>query len=707
LDNKNNPQILKTLISKNRQILEEMGWIPLYIAAEKNHLSIINACLDEKPLFNKCVLSGRTPIQLAAKAGHREILKQLASNEQILNLENGSSMSYILAILNHQWEIVDDLHLTPAIRSKLGTLLHSPAKYGEVEIVKLLFSCYTKNIGFDVNELNPEGLTAFQLAVEHNRIKIVKLFCKNATKLNLDINTFNSDGLSILMSAITNKKTDIIRVLCEEAKYTGLNVNSRNPKDGTTALFLSVKMGSIEFAKMLLDAKADVNAIVDHLTPLEWAIQNSDFNMIKLLLEYGASLRRIEKVSDPEMMSFITDQLIDELKPYTLYMDKEPLLLEKKLSKLKICDHGKLNPDALLLAIKTGDIDIVKNVISKGAKSSTDNLELYTAVQLGNPNILQILCENAIKTNVTGYPIPLRIQVEAFREGNINFNIQTPLDLAVSKGDIHAVKILCQYAETIHIHYPENAFKIAVELNHLEIVEILATQAKKLKLNIHEGDNDGCTPLHISVNPQTVKLLCHLGMNVNEKNRYGGTPLGDSITNNAYEVAKVLLDYKADVNLMTMDFDSGQDFSPLETAIQKKNLKMIQLLLEYGAEVKNLNLILDSEIRCFVTLQLLAQHIKTFPWSPKRPDIADQQEKYIAQQPLDAKIEWSVVLKNVMEMQKDVTKTDFSAQQFTYFSKNSDNDQLKLYLDCFSSIEKLEDTLCKIQMTGYSLNKPR
>lgn len=69
LDNKNNLEKLKILIAENRQKLVEMGWAPLYIAAEKNHPAIITACLDEKPEFDKNILSSRTLFNLLRKAG--------------------------------------------------------------------------------------------------------------------------------------------------------------------------------------------------------------------------------------------------------------------------------------------------------------------------------------------------------------------------------------------------------------------------------------------------------------------------------------------------------------------------------------------------------------------------------------------------------------------------------------------------------------
>lgn len=723
--------------------LNNAGWGALHVAAEHGFIKIVEIFCETaiKNGLDICVVNNNnhTPLHLAAEHGRTEVVKLLCSYGELIGFNvnavniNGENVLFS-AVKNGRTEVVSQLcdqfedklelnkrnnggwsalHVAAeygyveivkilcetAIKNKLDlsvvnnhcTPLHLAAGHGRTEVVKLL-CFYNNEIGIDVNAVNSQGLTAFYLATQHNRVENVKFFCENAKELKLDANTLDSNGLSVLTTAITNNQADILQILCDEAKNIDLNVNLRNPKNGITPLVLAIKNGSIPFAKMLLDAKADINMSVDNLTPLELAIQHSDFDMIKLLVEYGANLDILDKVYDSKMITFISEQLPDAKKPSTMYLERA-LALESKLEKSNIWTEGKLTPDALLISIKSGRADIVEAAIKKGAKCSKNGSELYTAVTNGHYDIVEILFKNAKKINLT--------TAEVYN----NENYKTALEVIVINGDAKMVKLLCRHAEVIGLRLfnPKDAFRQAVEWHYLEIIELLFKHAGELKLDINEGDVDHCNVLHTVKNPQTAKYLCQIGMDLNAVHEYGGTPLGEAIKDGNYEVAKVLLEYRADINKETMDFMTAIYYSPLETAIRKPDFKMVKLLLEYGAKIENLNFIDNAEMKSFVKIQLLSQHIKTFPWKPKRLDLASQHEKYIEAQSLDAKTDWNLVLENVMEMAEKSMKSNFSAQSFTHFSRSDEFHQLKIYLDCFSSSEKLESVLCDLQ---YVFNKP-
>jgi ankyrin repeat protein len=829
IKNENNSIKVKAIIKENREMLQDIGWVPLYIAAEKNHPTILKACLDEKPDFDTVIVSARTPIQLASQAGHHELIQQLGSNAKIISLEKQSSMSISLAALNHHWPIIDTLldlkipinstvdpnsFLFYVVRTgnaekvlefiKKGAIansnknsqtelieaaingssdvikilceksqeikliwkavnhdgesalmiaarkghteivklicehmpessllnllnkngwstLHIAAENGHTEIVKLLCEEAKKNklnimakkdsltafhiavlhgqtevvkifcegaketqlnvnvvnnagstalhlaaendkqdilklllleskrIGFDVNATNNTGSTAFHLSAEYGRKDIVKIFCLTAKKTLLDFNAINNDGFTALAIAIKKDQEDIVQQLCEEAKNIGLNVNLRNPKDGTTPLYLAVNSGSLHLAKMLLDAKADINAKVDGSTPLECAMRKPDFKMIKLLLEHGAEVK-LDSITDPKLNKFVT---LEYKKSTRAPINEHTLALENKLSESKIVINGKLNPDSLLFAVKTGLPDIVRETISRGSILQTNGIELHTAAENGYAEIVSLLLENAKK---------------------IKLNINT-------------------FAYT-----PYETLRDAVDNNHFDVVKLLCEQAESLQLDIYKKDYENCTLLSLSHNPRIVQFFCEKGLNVNNITSYGTTSLGDAIKSQNFEIAKILLDSKADVNLIFTDFDTQNELSPIELAIQQSDFQMIKLLLEYGAEVK-INIISDPEIKAFITLQLLAQHILTFPWQPKRPDLCFEQEKYITQQSLDEKPKWTTVLQNVMTMARE-NKPEKSSpiQQLSHFSTYDTNrEQLNEYLSYFSSTETLEDVLSKSQ----------
>src|SRR6218665_1215210 len=80
------------------------------------------------------------------------------------------------------------------------------------------------------------------------------------------------------------KRLAVIKVLV----YLGVNVNSKSETLGT-ALHLAVRNNCYELAQLLLQSKADVNAVDrDRRTPLHLCSEFSDLKMAELLLkDYG------------------------------------------------------------------------------------------------------------------------------------------------------------------------------------------------------------------------------------------------------------------------------------------------------------------------------------------------------------------------------------------------------------------------------------
>jgi ankyrin repeat protein len=87
----------------------------------------------------------------------------------------------------------------------------------------------------------------------------------------------------------------LIRVLLK----AGANVESPND-EGETALMTVARTGSVEAAKLLIKAHANVNAVESWRgqTALMWAAAQSNPNMVKLLLKAGAKPDVVSKVRD-------------------------------------------------------------------------------------------------------------------------------------------------------------------------------------------------------------------------------------------------------------------------------------------------------------------------------------------------------------------------------------------------------------------------
>lgn len=106
-----------------------------------------------------------------------------------------------------------------------------------------------------------------------------------------DIDAMNNDGYTALMIASQWKRTDVKR--CGELLIeagASLNLKSQSGT-GNTALMLAVFADNIDFARLLIMAKCDLNLTnVDGETALMHAVWKDSPEFIVLLLEAGADL---------------------------------------------------------------------------------------------------------------------------------------------------------------------------------------------------------------------------------------------------------------------------------------------------------------------------------------------------------------------------------------------------------------------------------
>ena len=76
------------------------------------------------------------------------------------------------------------------------------------------------------------------------------------------------------------------------------------------------------------------------------------------------------------------------------------------------------------------------------------------------------------------------------------------------------------------------------------------------------------------------EVLSAVGHRINQVDCNGETPVMTAIVYNNYEQVKCLIEHKANVN-----FSKNLKETPLDVAIHKKNLKIIALLFQNGADL--------------------------------------------------------------------------------------------------------------------------
>ena len=131
------------------------------------------------PILPLMVASKKTPLMVASKNGHTEIVQLL--------LEKGA---YVNAKDNYG-----------------ETALMLAAANGRTEIVQLLLEK-----GADVNAKNEYGRTALMYALGNYRTEIIQLLLEKGA----DVNAKNKYGSTALMFAASNGRTEIVQILLEK-----------------------------------------------------------------------------------------------------------------------------------------------------------------------------------------------------------------------------------------------------------------------------------------------------------------------------------------------------------------------------------------------------------------------------------------------------------------------------------------------------------
>ena len=123
---------------------------------------------------------------------------------------------------------------------------------------------------------------------------------------------------------------------------------------------------------------------------------------------------------------------------------------------------------------------------------------------------------------------------------------------------------------------------------HLQVAELLHQHGA----GIDEWDEDNWTPLHVASSAEglvdVAQWLLNHGADVDAQRHASGTPLYLAINNGNFEIARMLLEHKADINTRDLDGHVALHLasSPSNTRDQ---LEIMELLLRHGADTNALD----------------------------------------------------------------------------------------------------------------------
>jgi ankyrin repeat protein len=395
------------------------------------------------------------------------------------------------------------------------TALHWAVRADDLELADLLIAA-----GANVSAASREGVTALQLAAINGSAPMLQKLLKAGADPNAPLDQF---GDTALMMASRTGKPDALRVLLE----TGAKVNVAETWGGTTPLMWAAAEHHAAAVKVLLDAGADVNA----RTKFVGAANGRGFE------------GRSPKADSPEQKP--EDFASGWLTPL-MFAAREGDL---ESARLMVAAHADVNAtaadgkNALSLAIFNGNYEVASYLID--AKADVNNADtqrftaLFWAVDRRNmetaPNFPWV---------VTADPLPLIKKLldaganpnalvqntprARMREGSPRIVFATPLMRAAFAGDLELTRLLLSYGADPKIVSNDGETMLAAAC----------------ALAFIQGYHRGKLPAD---RLEVVKLFVDLGVDVNQADDYGITPLMAAANLGDTKIIQYLVDKGADL----------------------------------------------------------------------------------------------------------------------------------------------------------------
>lgn len=526
--------IKENLSNFDLNVTNNNGDTPLMLVTIKKDFPLVEFFLDNGADPNIQNKDGVTALIIAVKLGNYEIAKKLLDKKANINLRKRDDVSALeIAIDNEDKRLVDLLlEKKPDYTPLMLAIL-----YNDDNKVKQLIKD-----GAKVNEKNIYGETPLIIAIRKKNYTITKYLLENGA----DVNILFKNNIA-LKYAIDTKSEEIIKILLMQnnfleklpAESFDYLMGSESGENYGQLLFPAINSNKLYLRLLKQNSRKinlqQINYIKNqYLVFLEQKVINTNplfkaiYNQDSTNITYFMDLRRREKYY------IDTNSGISAL-------DIAALKSNSSLIGQIIDDKISLSDDFIFYVILFSNQEILKLLISKGINlnilDSYGHNAFYYAVVL--EDIIKVKLLLATKPNIN------------FRTGSLinNNSGETPLFIAISKGNYELTKLLVENGANINI----KAFV----------------------------DQDLIYPINLAVEvgmPNIINYLFTKGTIFNKE--IAAATLYTAVARDNYEVAKILIEKGADPNYLYTD-KQGEKFTLLKIAKSIGNKNMIELLGKY------------------------------------------------------------------------------------------------------------------------------
>lgn len=334
--------------------LNEEGKTPLIYAIEKNDNQLLDFLIKNKASLAVTDSNGNTPFLTAIKAKQGLDLAErlIPKGEDVFNLAN----------------------------QKGETPMSFALKQGNIDLVKYLLK---NGANLPKEKQGKPSISILWFALENNDFE----FLTDLVKKGADIEE-QKNGQTPLFYAVKNKKNDLVEKL--------LSLGASPMKDNSTGispiLYLLSRNELNEFNRLLEHSKAEINRPNRYgQTILDKAFQYSSIETIQSLINAGAEF-------GPALKSTKMTPLM-----YAIEYGKDALI-PSLIQPNEINQENYYGKTPLILAIRKGDVNLVKTLVNKGAnvnqKNYLGNSPVGYAVVNKQVNILHFLIQKGANVNI-------------------------------------------------------------------------------------------------------------------------------------------------------------------------------------------------------------------------------------------------------------------------------------------------------------------
>ncbi|KAH9061940.1 ankyrin repeat-containing domain protein [Lactarius vividus] len=527
-----------------------------------------------------------SPLYYSVLCGFHDLVRHLAiAHPQHVDAIGGSHEFPLVAALSRNNSRVAELLLKHGanvdVRDKRKqTALHKTIdRRGKaaIDVVQFLLEH-----GADVNAQRDDLWTPLHLAANIGGLTLTWMLLEHQA----DVNLRNDDGqapLHLLLRRETSQNEDdgpeIAKLLLEH----GANVNEKD-KDNATPLHLAIYNKWPKIVRVLLDHGADADAEKDKgETPLQVVLrgnhnaQDDSVGIARVLLEHGAE-------------AYAQDKYHVSTSDLACCFGKE------KIRQVLLGDGGKFKPennrDQTAFWLWIADCGMDKN-----AQDKYDTILLHSASYYGRPEMVQMLLDHDVKSNVKNHWDETALHVVSRGKYDLQDGVRVAQLLLENGADTNGK----DKDHDLPLHSASYNGK-------LEIARMLLDHDAKANVKNDRGE----TPLHqVSQGEyeyQTngvgiAQLLLDRGADANAQDMNHVTPLHLASWYGKLEIAQLLLEHATskndggrtrlhvgpkehtvDLNMQQKDHDT-----PLHFACFRLQPEIARLLLDYGAKVNAKN----------------------------------------------------------------------------------------------------------------------